>query len=200
MRHDLSCNRPGIFLAALGLAVTIVLFTAPAVAGGTHGGGHAEEHGGQHAHGLAFGEPGDASKASRTVEVIASEMAFEPARIEVKSGETVRFIVHNQGKLLHEFNIGTPAVHAAHQQEMQTMMAHGMMTATGMSHPMHGTEAGSHGGTAMPMAHDDPNSILLEPGETKELIWTFTEIGSLEFACNVPGHYQAGMVGRITFD
>jgi len=52
-------------------------------------------------------------------------------------------------------------------------------------------------GGKMPMKHDDPNSVLLEPGETKELVWTFPKEATLEFACNIPGHYQAGMVGHI---
>jgi len=47
------------------------------------------------------------------------------------------------------------------------------------------------------MTHDDPNSALIEPGATEELIWNFTKAMGLEFACNIPGHYQSGMVGKV---
>ncbi len=47
------------------------------------------------------------------------------------------------------------------------------------------------------MMHDDPNSVLLEPGRTGEVVLKFTKAANLEFACNVPGHYEAGMVGTI---
>ena len=49
------------------------------------------------------------------------------------------------------------------------------------------------------MEHDDPNSVLLEPGKSGEIIWKFTKATELEFACNVPGHYDAGMMGRLHF-
>ena len=45
--------------------------------------------------------------------------------------------------------------------------------------------------------HNEPNSVLLEPGETAEIVWTFSTHALLEFACNVPGHYESGMVGKI---
>ncbi len=47
------------------------------------------------------------------------------------------------------------------------------------------------------MKHYDPNSVLIEPGATEELVWTFTNATGLEFACNIPGHYQSGMVGKV---
>ena len=49
------------------------------------------------------------------------------------------------------------------------------------------------------MEHDDPNSVLLEPKGAGEIVWTFTEAATLEFACNVPGHYGAGMAGTFEF-
>ena len=139
------------------------------------------------------GAPGRARDARRTVEVIMHDNTFEPASIRVRAGETVRFVVRNRGELLHEFNIGTPAMHEAHRREMQQMMEHGMLTATGVNRSgMHGSHgAGGH------MAHDDPNSVLLEPGKSGEVVWRFTRAGTLEFACNVPGHSESGMVGRM---
>ncbi|WP_420806872.1 cupredoxin domain-containing protein [Pseudomonas lutea] len=145
---------------------------------------------------FAFGHPGDAAKATRTVEVTLGDMYFEPKSLSVKKGETVRFVLVNKGQLLHEFNLGDAAMHAAHQQEMLKMAASGMLTPTGMKHDMAGMDHGmAHGDGAM--KHDDPNSMLVEPGKTAELTWTFADATGLEFACNIPGHYQAGMVGKV---
>ena len=141
-----------------------------------------------------FGEPAPAAKATRSVEVLMGDMTFTPKSIEIKAGETVRFVLVNKGQLLHEFNLGDAAMHARHQQEMLQMQQNGMLTPTGMKEMDHGAMAGM--GHAM--QHDDPNSVLVEPGKTAELTWTFSKATSLEFACNIPGHYQAGMVGKLT--
>lgn len=149
---------------------------------------------------FAFGHPADAAQATRTVEVTLGDIYFEPKSLDVKKGETVRFVLVNKGRLLHEFNLGDAAMHAAHQQEMLKMTASGMLTPTGMKHDMAGMDHGmAHGSEqgAGSMKHDDPNSVLVEPGKTAELTWTFTDATGLEFACNIPGHYQAGMVGKV---
>ncbi|MNN39789.1 plastocyanin [compost metagenome] len=147
-------------------------------------------------HSYDFGKPAKAEQASRTVEVVMGEMYFEPKSLEVKAGETVRFVLKNEGSLLHEFNLGRAAMHTEHQKHMQDM---GMLTPAGMSHDMskmnHAMPGMDHG---QMMKHDDPNSVLVEPGKTAELTWTFGKATTLEFACNVPGHYQAGMVGDLT--
>ena len=150
------------------------------------------------AHTYAFGQPAPADKATRTVEVTLRDIAFEPKSLDVKAGETVRFVLVNKGQLLHEFNLGDAAMHAEHQKEMLKMQQSGAMTTTGMHHA--GMDHGAMGQGSMPMAgmtHDDPNSVLVEPGKTAELTWTFSGTRDLEFACNVPGHYQAGMVGTL---
>lgn len=145
-------------------------------------------------HSYAFGQPAAADKATRTVEVTLQDIAFAPKSLDVKAGETVRFVLVNKGQLLHEFNLGDAAMHAAHQKEMLQMQASGMLTSTGMGKMDH--SAMGHGA----MKHDDPNSVLVEPGKTAELTWTFTQATGLEFACNLPGHYQAGMVGKLTVE
>lgn len=122
-----------------------------------------------------------------------SDIAFSPKSLDVKAGETVRFVLVNKGQLLHEFNLGHAAMHAAHQKEMLEMQQNGMLTPTGMSRESMDHSAMGHGA----MKHDDPNSVLVAPGKTAELTWTFTKTDNLEFACNVPGHYQAGMVGAV---
>ena len=145
---------------------------------------------------FAFGHPAYAAQATRTVEVTLGDIYFEPKSLDVKQGETVRFVLVNKGRLLHEFNLGDAAMHGAHQQEMLKMTASGMLTPTGMKHDMAGMGHSMAHGDA-PMKHDDPNSVLVEPGKTAELTWTFTDATGLEFACNIPGHYQAGMVGKV---
>ncbi|MCW8277159.1 cupredoxin domain-containing protein [Pseudomonas sp. PCH199] len=154
-----------------------------------------------------FGQPAPAAKASRSVEVVMGDMTFTPKAIEIKAGETVRFVLVNKGQLLHEFNIGDAAMHAKHQQEMLQMQQSGMLTPTSVKEMDHSAMAGmDHGAMGhnmesdmkSGMKHDDPNSVLVEPGKTAELTWTFSKATNLEFACNIPGHYQAGMVGKLT--
>ncbi|MHC8367663.1 copper-resistant cuproprotein CopI [Pseudomonas sp. ZT5P21] len=145
-------------------------------------------------HTLNFGQPAPAAMAERSVEVVMGDMSFTPQNINIKAGESVRFVLINKGQLLHEFNLGDAAMHAKHQQEMMKMQQSGMMTPTGMKEMDHGAMPGMDHG----MKHDDPNSVLVEPGKTAELTWTFTKATRLEFACNIPGHYQAGMVGKMT--
>ncbi|WP_047303013.1 cupredoxin domain-containing protein [Pseudomonas fluorescens] len=146
-----------------------------------------------------FGQPAPAAKASRSVEVVMGDMSFNPKALEIKAGETVRFVLINKGQLLHEFNLGNAAMHAEHQQEMLKMQQSGMLTPTGMQAMDHVAMGhGSMAGMDHGMRHDDPNSVLVEPGKQAELTWTFSKSGSLEFACNIPGHYQAGMVGKLT--
>lgn len=147
----------------------------------------------------AFGDRGRPQGARRTVDIVMGDNTYNVQRIQVRAGETVRFRVKNEGELLHEFNIGTAEMHAAHQREMQMMAEHGMITATGLNPQMAGMDHSrmDHGSAAM--SHDDPNSVLVEPGKTGEMVFKFTRAATLEFACNLPGHYQAGMVGNAVF-
>ena len=150
------------------------------------------------AHTYDFGQPAPAAKATRSIEVVLNDMSFDPKAIQVKAGETVRFVLVNKGQLLHEFNLGDAAMHARHQQEMLQMQQSGMLTPTGMKEMSHDMADMDHGSMDHSMKHDDPNSVLVEPGKTAELTWTFSIATSLEFACNIPGHYQAGLVGKLT--
>lgn len=163
------------------------LSTAPALAAGTHAGGHG--------HGSPAGQPGKAAAASRTIEVAMYDNYYEPEEVTVKAGETVRFLVTNKGQLVHEFNVGTPSMHADHQDEMMMMVEHGVLEADRVNMEAAKAMQASMGHGM----HNDPNSVLLEPGKTGEVVWTFPEDASvtLEFACNVPGHYDAGMQGEI---
>jgi uncharacterized cupredoxin-like copper-binding protein len=118
-----------------------------------------------------FGHPGKAAQVDRTIRIITLDISMDKTRLEVRAGETVSFIVTNNGQLAHEFIIGDAREQVEHEQEMQQM--------AGMDMP------------------DETNGITLKPGQTKTLIWTFGQKGEVEFACHVPGHYSAGMVGKI---
>lgn len=139
----------------------------------------------------AFGEPGDAANVDRVIEVSMDEMKFDPKSISVKEGDTIKFVVSNDGNIVHEFNLGTSETWKGHNGEMKKMLKTGMMSMRKINHEKM-MEAG--------MMHDDPNSVLLEPGETAEMIWTFSEETEMGFACNVPGHLEAGMVGDVNFE
>jgi uncharacterized cupredoxin-like copper-binding protein len=118
-----------------------------------------------------WGIAGDAKAARRTIEVsMGDDMRFKPERIEVRQGETVRFRLHNAGKLMHEFVIGTKKELDEHAALM-------------LEHPN--------------MEHDEPYMAHVAAGKTGEIVWLFNRAGNFDFACLVAGHYQAGMVGRI---
>ncbi|MGQ9365494.1 cupredoxin domain-containing protein [Azospirillum sp. ST 5-10] len=176
-------------LAALSLGAGLLAAPSLAVAGPGEAG---------HGHGTAaIGGPAKASARTRTVQVTMGDNYYEPESLRVKAGETVRFVVKNTGELLHEFSIGTAAMHAEHQEAMATMVEHGMLTATGVNESMMAMDHSGMPGMGHAMAHDDPNSVLVEPGKTRELTWRFTGDAPLEFACNIPGHYESGMVGKV---
>ena len=152
-----------------------------------------------HAHNTAvIGEPAKAAAAKRTIQIPLGDNFFKPDTINVKQGDVVKFVVKNTGEFLHEFNLGTAAMHAAHQKEMAMMAEHGMLTPTGINHQMMNMDH-SNMGAGHAMKHDEPNSVLVGPGETKELVWKFSKAAELEFACNIPGHYESGMVGQVKF-
>jgi len=127
----------------------------------------------QHAdgHAVVLGKPGDPGKVTRSIKVEMNDtMRFKPASIKVKRGETIRFIVRNSGKVKHEMVIGTMKELKEHSEMMRKFPE---------------------------MKHADPNQVSVEPGKTGELIWQFTNGGTFDFACLQPGHFEAGMVGKI---
>ena len=118
-----------------------------------------------------WGIAGDRKAVKRTIEVrMADAMRYTPDRIEVRLGETVRFVHRNDGKVLHEFVIGTKKELEEHAALMR-------------KHPG--------------MEHDEPYMAHVGPGKTAEMIWTFNREGEFDFACLIPGHFEAGMVGKI---
>ena len=161
---------------------------ALALAAGTHDGGHTagqeaapmhdSMHGGTQGdaaaihHASAAGRPGDPAEARRTVDVeMDDHMRFSPAKLTVKAGETIRFLVVNKGKLPHEMVIGTGAELDEHAEWMRKMPG---------------------------MSHAEPNQVTLAPGQRGRIVWTFDKPGTFAFACLVPGHREAGMVGSVS--
>ena len=120
------------------------------------------------------GTPGDPKKPFRVIEMLAKEtkdgMAYEPAKIVVEKDEQVKFIIKNVGELDHEFMLETFAANAKHAIEMQ-------------KNPE--------------MEHDDPNGKRVVSKKQSELLWKFSKLGTYEYACLIPGHYEAGMKGTV---
>ena len=140
-----------------------------------------------------IGEKGKLEDVTKTITVKMFDNYYEPKEIKVKKGETVKFIVMNMGELVHEYNIATKKMHLKHQPEMQKMVEHGIILADKIDkNKMKIMAKDDHA-----MAHKHANSLLLEPKETGQIVWKFNTNTNLEVACNVPGHYETGMVAKI---
>ena len=119
-----------------------------------------------------WGIAGQAHRATRVVDIhMTDNMRFKPDQLMVDEGETLQLRVHNQGQLMHELVIGTAAELRKHAELMKKFPD---------------------------MEHDEPHMAHVPPGQVGELIWTFNRPGQFEFACLLPGHFDAGMTGRIT--
>jgi uncharacterized cupredoxin-like copper-binding protein len=127
----------------------------------------------------SFGEPGKASEVTRTIEVTADDrdgMKFIMDVGPIRQGETIKFVVTNKGSGEHEFSVGDTASQRAHAKLMA-------------KNP--------------DMKHEgDPSAIHIPPGGTKELIWKFSKPvqGQIVFACQIPGHYEGGMVHQAKLE
>lgn len=139
-------------------------------ASGSHDGNH-DEAAAYDAVENEFGayEPG--MKPTRTIEIdLSDQMQFSPDVIKVKKGEVIKFTHKNKGKLMHEFVLGTPELLTEHAAMMQKFPG---------------------------MEHSEPYMSHIAPGESGEMLWKFSEAGEYAFGCLVPGHYEAGMKGKV---
>lgn len=119
----------------------------------------------------AFGKAGDPKKVARTINVDMSDrMRFTPAALTIKAGETVKFVVKNSGKVMHEFVLGTLPELKEHAELMKKFPN---------------------------MEHDEPYMAHVPPGKSETIVWQFTRGGEFHFGCLLPGHFEAGMVGKI---
>ena len=152
----------------------VCLIPLAVVAGGTHSGGHHHDDPADHSQGghvSAVGAPAGAESVTRTIHVDlldTMQFAFD-VPLDLKQGEVVRFVVTNRGQIRHEFSIGSADEQDAHREMMRNMPN---------------------------MVHDDPNAVTVDPGQTRELIWRFQGDQPVVFACNIPGHSEAGMVAK----
>ena len=136
----------------------------------THG------HGGDHghdAHTYAVGEPVEEGVQAKQVTVSmldTMKFVFSPPLDSLHDGEVVEFVVTNDGKIPHEFSIGSAEEQAKHAEMMRQMPN---------------------------MEHDDPNAVSLKPGDSATLRWRFKGNDTVVFACNIPGHFEAGMHHKV---
>ena len=143
---------------------------------------------------MTIGEKGNISEVTRTITVKMYDNYYEPAQINIKKNETIKFIVLNVGELVHEFNIATKEMHIKHQPEMMMMVENEII----LSDKVDKEKMKQMAKKNPAMAHSHSNSVLLSPGEKGELVWKFNNKAKLEAACNVPGHYQDGMIAKIS--
>ena len=151
-----------------GIALFATVFLSASAWAGAGPAGHS------HGEGFSAGEPGDPKKPARVVQVTMGEMdgkmMFMPAKVDVKEGEQIKFMLRNNGELDHEFVLGCAADHLQHVKAMK----------------------------ANPdIEHIDTNARRLAPKKSSEIVWKFNKPGEFEFACLIPGHREAGMVGIV---
>ena len=140
-----------------------------------------------------IGEKGNPSEVSRIIQVKMYDNYYEPSEFKIKKNETIKFVVYNYGELVHEFNIATKKMHLKHQPEMMRMVENEILLVDRIDRKkMKEMSKKDHS-----MSHSHSNSVLLEPNQSAELIWKFSTNASLEAACNVPGHYDVGMIAKI---
>ena len=150
------------------LALALAAIAGPALASGSHAGGHGEK--------MAVGEPGDKSKVTQTIRVSMKEtedgkMLFQPAVIKVRKDQTVKISIKNAGQSDHEFVLDKEDKILEHKKVMEKFPE---------------------------MEHADANSLRLTAGQSGEIVWKFTTGGEFKFACLIPGHYEAGMHGDVS--
>lgn len=152
-----------------------VVLTAAGSTAAAHGGAKdkaAQKFDANKVEATEFGQEGDPGRVTRIINVdMADTMRFAPATLSVKRGETVRFVVRNRGKVLHEMVLGTKASIKEHADLMKRFPE---------------------------MEHADANMAHVKPGASGEFVWQFNRPGEFQFACLQPGHFEAGMVGHVT--
>jgi len=118
-----------------------------------------------------FGRPGDPKKVTRTIPIdMNDQMEYRPNALRLRAGETVRLVVRNSGRIMHELVLGTMDDLKEHAELMRR-------------HPT--------------MEHEEPYMAHVQPGKTETIVWQFTRPGVFYYGCLIPGHWEAGMVGRI---
>lgn len=155
-------------ISTLAAALLPMLFTAGLALAGPGAPGHSHS-------GFSAGQPGDPKKPFRIVQVTMLEgngtMGFNPPNLIVNRGEQIKFVITNGGALPHEFILANEKDNHKHAMLMQKFPD---------------------------MQHDDPNGKSVEPKAKSEILWRFSKPGIFEYACLIPGHREAGMIGKVT--
>ena len=142
---------------------------------------------------MQIGSKGNENDVSRVIKVIMYDNYYEPSSFQINAGETIKFEVKNAGELVHEFNIANKMMHMKHQPEMEKMVEKEILFADSIDKDKMKKMAKID----KSMGHSHSNSVLLEPKQKGDIIWKFNNAIAIEIACNVPGHYQAGMIAKV---
>ena len=142
---------------------------------------------------MKIGSKGNANDVSRVIKVIMYDNYYEPSSFQINAGEIIKFEVENAGELVHEFNIANKMMHIKHQPEMEKMVENEILFADSIDKDKMKKMAKMD----KSMGHSHSNSVLLEPKQKGDIIWKFDNAVNIEIACNVPGHYQVGMIAKV---
>ena len=142
---------------------------------------------------MRIGFKGKESDINRVIKVKMYDNYYEPNSFQIKAGETIKFEVENLGELVHEFNIANKMMHMKHQPEMEKMVENEILLADSIDKEKMKKMAKMD----KSMGHSHSNSVLLEPKQKGDIIWKFDNAVNIEVACNVPGHYQVGMIAKV---
>ena len=142
---------------------------------------------------MKIGSKGSVNEVSRVIKVVMYDNYYEPSSFQINAGETIKFEVENAGELVHEFNIANKMMHIKHQPEMEKMVENEILFADSIDKDKMKKMAKMD----KSMGHSHSNSVLLEPKQKGDIIWKFENAVNVEVACNVPGHYQAGMIAKV---
>ena len=145
---------------------------------------------------MKIGHEGKSEEVNRVIKVKMYDNYYEPSSFNIKKGETIKFEVENVGELVHEFNIANAMMHKKHQPEMLKMVENEILLADSIDKEKMKKMAKID----KSMGHSHSNSVLLVPSEKGSIIWKFDNAVNIEIACNVPGHYDVGMIAKVNLD
>ena len=142
---------------------------------------------------MKIGSKGNLNDVNRVVKVVMYDNYYEPSSLIIKAGETIKFELVNAGELVHEFNIANKMMHMKHQPQMEKMVENEILFADSIDK----NKMKKMAKIDKSMGHSHSNSVLLEPKQKGDIIWKFDNAINIEIACNVPGHYQVGMIAKV---
>ena len=142
---------------------------------------------------MKIGSKGNLNDVNRVIKVVMYDNYYEPSSFKIKAGETIKFELVNAGELVHEFNIANKMMHMKHQPQMEKMVENEILFADSIDK----NKMKKMAKIDKSMGHSHSNSVLLEPKQKGDIIWKFDNAVNIEIACNVPGHYQVGMMAKV---